>query len=198
VAAFAALFAVFAVLAVVAADRLPWPDDSGRAPTQAGAPGRPTTQPAVPSPDGFVLPPYYSWWNDPSGFGLAVPSGWPNRRNGRDAVLFTAPVGRVSLRVSTWTPSDANAVAALVGQERDVRLAGYRRIRIEALPAPDDAVWEYTFRDPQAGQVRALQRIVTRGGHTYRVEWWTPSRAWADELQRLDVVVGSLRPLAGT
>ena len=196
VAVFAALFAVLAVLAVLAVVAAE-PDGSDRARAQAGAPGPPTTQPAAPSPDRFVLPPDYSWWNDPSGFGMAVPSGWPHRRNGRDAVQFTAPGGRSSLRVSTWPQSTANPVALLIGQERDVKLAGYRRIRIEALPAPGDAVWEYTFKDPRAGQVRALERIVARDGHSYRVEWHTPSKAWADELQKLEVVVDSLRPLPG-
>jgi hypothetical protein len=194
VAAVAALAAVFAVLAVVtAADLLPWPNGSARAGTQAGA-LRPTTQPAVPSPDRFVLPPHFRWWNDPSGFGVAVPSGWRHSRNG----VFTAPGGQVSLRVSTWTPGAENVVLLLIGRERNVTLAGYRRIRIEALPTPPDAVWEYTFRNPEAGPVRVLQRVVARGGHTYLVEWHTPSKAWADELQQLDVVMDSLRPLGGT
>jgi hypothetical protein len=198
VAALAAVFAVFALLAVVASDRLPRPTGSERARAEAGAQGRPTTQPAVPSAGPFVLPPHFSWWNDRSGFGMAVPSGWPNRRNGRNAVLFTAPGGHASLRVSTWTPGAENVVTVLIGQERDVKLPGYRRIRIEALPTPGDAVWEYTFRDPEAGPVRALDRIVARGGRTYRVEWHTPIKAWAGELQKLDVVLDSLRPLQGT
>jgi len=194
VAALAAGSAVVAALAVVAAtDRLPGSAGGDRARAEAPAP----VPPAVAATGPFVLPPRFRWWNDRSGFGVAVPSGWPTSRKGRDAVLFTAPGGQVGLRVGIWTPSSPNMVTALLDQERDVTLPGYRRLRIEALPQSPDAVWEYTFRDPEAGQVRVLQRIVTRGGRTYRIEWHTPGKAWANELQKLEVVVTSLRSIGG-
>jgi hypothetical protein len=183
VAALAALSAVIAVLAVLAAaDRLPRPNGSA----QSGA--------LRPSAAAFVLPPHFTWRNDRSGFEVAVPSGWPAGQNG----LFTATGGQVSLRVSTWTAGAENVVPALIGRERAGTLAGYRRIRIEALPTPPDAVWEYTFQDPETGLVRALERVVARGGHTYLIEWRTPSKAWEGELPKLEVVVDSVRPLGGT
>jgi hypothetical protein len=183
VAAFAALSAVVAVLAVLAAaDRLPWSTGSGR----VGA--------LRPSAAAFVLPPHFTWRSDRGGFEVAVPSGWPAGRNG----FFAAPGGQVSLQVSAWTAGAENVAPALIGRERAVTLAGYRRIRIEALPMPPDAVWEYTFQDPEVGPVRVLERVVARGGHTYLVEWHTPSKAWDGELPKLEVVVDSVRPLEGT
>jgi hypothetical protein len=113
-------------------------------------------------------------------------------------VVFTAPGGLPSLRISAWTPGNENVVAALIGEEREARLPAYHRIRIEALPMPPDAVWEYTSRDPQAGPVRGLQRVMSDGGRTYLIEWRTPRAAWAANLPKLSVVLDSFRPLDGT
>jgi len=198
VAVLVTLSVLLALLALMAADRFPFSGGGERPGTAAGAPGpSPTSRAAAPSPAPYVLPPGYKWWNDRNGFRVAVPTGWPNGRSVRNGVAFTAPGGRVSLKVSSWTPKGGNAVAALVALERDVTLASYRRIKIEPLSTPPDAVWEYTFRDSEDGLIRTLQRVVARGGRTYLIEWRTPAQNWGNELQKLDVVVDSLRPLAG-
>jgi hypothetical protein len=88
-------------------------------------------------------------------------------------------------------------ITALVDQERTARLAAYRRIRIEALPRSPEAVWEYTFRDPQAGPVHVLERVVAHDSSTYLIEWHTPTAAWAANLQDLAVVLESFGPLRG-
>jgi eukaryotic-like serine/threonine-protein kinase len=197
VTAMAAVFAIVAALFVVpTADRLPWANSGGR--THSSEAGPALTQLAVPSPSPFVLPPRFRWWNDPSGFRVAVPSGWPTTRQRQSSVVFTAPGGLPSLRISAWTPGNGNVVTALIGEEREARLPAYRRIRIEALPMPPDAVWEYTSRDPRAGPVRGLQRVMSNGGRTYLIEWRTPRAAWAADLPKLSVVLDSFRPLDGT
>jgi len=197
VTAMAAVFAIVAALFVVpTADRLPWANGGGR--THLSEAGPALTQLAVPSPSPFVLPPRFRWWNDPSGFRVAVPSGWPATRQRQSSVVFTAPGGLPSLRISAWTPGNGNVVTALIDEEREARLPAYRRIRIEALPMPPDAVWEYTSRDPRAGPVRGLQRVMSDGGRTYLIEWRTPRAAWAANLPKLSVVLDSFRPLDGT
>ncbi len=197
VTAMAAVFAIVAALFVVpTADRLPWANGGGR--THLSEAGPALTQLAVPSPSPFVLPPRFRWWNDPSGFRVAVPSGWPTTRQRQSSVVFTAPGGLPSLRISAWTPGNGNVVTALIDEEREARLPAYRRIRIEALPMPPDAVWEYTSRDPRAGPVRGLQRVMSDGGRTYLIEWRTPRAAWAADLPKLSVVLDSFRPLDGT
>jgi len=199
VAALAALAAFVVILAGVATvGRPPWSAGGDRARAETATVGSPTTQPTVQPAGVFVLPAHFRWWNDRSGFRVAVATGWPNRRDAQNAVVFTAPGGQVSLRISTWTQPGDNVVTALIGRERASTLPGYRRLRIEALPTVPEAVWEYTYRDPEAGAMRAVERIVARGGHTYLVEWRTPAQAWAGELQKLDVVVASLRPAEGT
>jgi eukaryotic-like serine/threonine-protein kinase len=196
VTAIAAVFAIVAALAVVpTGDRLPWAKGDDRTRSSAAAPT--LTPLAVPSPSPFVLPPRFRWWNDPSGFRVAVPSGWPTTNQRKSAVVFTAPAGLPSLRISAWTPGTRTVVTALIGEERDARLPAYRRIRIEALPMPPDAVWEYTFSDPRAGPVRGLQQVVSVGARTYLIEWRTPRAAWAANLPKLSVVLDSFGPLDG-
>jgi hypothetical protein len=128
---------------------------------------------------------------------VAVPSGWQNSRAGPSAVAFRAPAGRPSLRISTWAPADADPVAALVDQERGVTLPAYRRIRIEALPRPPDAIWEYTYIDSESGPVRGMERVMARDGRTYVFEWVTPREVWAANLPNLAVVLDSFRPPRG-
>jgi hypothetical protein len=195
--AVAGVFAFILAFAVLTAaiGRLPWTDRGARAEMVRAAPAAPV---GLPPPEPFVLPRDFRWWNDQSGFSVAVPRRWPESQVGRSAVVFTAPSGQPSLRISSWKPDQANVVAALIDEERAVTLPAYKRIRIEALPQAPDAVWEYTFRDPRAGQVRGLQRVVDFDGRTYLIEWRTSRALWAVSLQNLAVVLDSFRPLRGT
>jgi hypothetical protein len=138
----------------------------------------------------FVLPSGFGWWTAAGEFRVAVPSGW---RRGPDTagVVFGAAGGEPSLRISRWVSPPRNVVAALVAEERDVRLGSYRRLRIEAQTQPPGAVWEYTFREPGGEAVRGLRRILTVNGHTYLLEWQVPGKAWTTELQKLSVIQAS-------
>ncbi|MBB4763934.1 serine/threonine-protein kinase [Amorphoplanes digitatis] len=176
-----------------AAVRRPWVDDGANARPARAAPVRQ----AAPPPSPFVLPRGYRWWDDPSGYSVAVPTGWTERRDAPGGRVFTAPGGRAGLRISRWEPGTTNLVAALIDRERQAPPAGYRRVRIEALPRGSGAVWEYLFRDRAAGQARALKQVVTVDGGTYLVEWHTPRSAWTANLQKLAVVLDSVRPLRG-
>jgi hypothetical protein len=128
---------------------------------------------------------------------VAVPNGWRRSRDSTGGLVFSAPKGGTTLRIGTWTSPPRNVVAGLIAEEHDVRLTWYRRIRIEALPVPPDAVWEYTFQDPHGVPMRGLQRVLTAGAHTYVVEWRAPSTAWAAELQRLSTVQNSFEAAPG-
>jgi serine/threonine protein kinase len=181
----------FAVLTTTIG-RLPW-SDGARAQSVSAS----WTEPVSSPPGPFVLPRDFKWWNDQSGFSVAVPDNWPDSRDERGAVVFKAAGGQPSLRISSWQPGNANVVAALVEEEREAALPAYKRIRIEALPQSPDAVWEYTFRDPAAGPVRGLEQVVAFDGRTYLIEWFAPRSAWVVNLQKLAVVLDSFRPLRG-
>nr|BFE73222.1 hypothetical protein GCM10020092_065230 [Actinoplanes digitatis] len=168
-------------------------DDGANARPARAAPVRQ----AAPPPSPFVLPRGYRWWDDPSGYSVAVPTGWTERRDAPGGRVFTAPGGRAGLRISRWEPGTTNLVAALIDRERQAPPAGYRRVRIEALPRGSGAVWEYLFRDRAVSQARALKQVVTVDGGTYLVEWHTPRSAWTANLQKLAVVLDSVRPLRG-
>ncbi|GIF04358.1 serine/threonine-protein kinase [Actinoplanes siamensis] len=137
-----------------------------------------------PTPAGFT------WWPDPAGFALAVPSGWtPGRTFG--GVTFSSPGDRATLRISRWPHPPGDVVAALLAEERSIRLPDYRRVRIEALPEPPDAVWEYTFTDPETGPMRGVRRVAGAAGGTYLVEWRTPRSEWMADLPKLTIVLDS-------
>jgi hypothetical protein len=144
----------------------------------------------------LVLPSGFRWWTDPSGFRVAVPSGW-RRSKARGVLVFSAAAGSPNLRISRWASPPRDIVAALIAEEHAVRLASYRRIRIDDSPEAPGAVWEYTFQDPRGGPTRSLRSVLAVGGHTYVVEWRAPRTAWATELQRLAVVLDSFTTAPG-
>ncbi|WP_221326642.1 serine/threonine-protein kinase [Actinoplanes sp. L3-i22] len=139
----------------------------------------------IPAPAGFA------WWEDPGGFRVAVPAGWPSSRM-LGTVTFSDPGERVTLRISRWPHPPDDVVAALVEEERSVRLVAYRRVRMEALLEPPDAVWEYTYTDPESGPMRGVRRVVGTDDGTYVVEWRTTRSEWAAELPKLSMVLESL------
>jgi hypothetical protein len=188
VVALAAVLAVIAAGATVAAGTR----HDGRADARTGVAA---FRPAAPTP--LALPSDFRWWSDPAGFRVAVPSGWQHSRDAAGGLTFSAPAGRPSLRISTWAAPPNNVAAALIAAEHNVRLPSYRRIRIEALPEPPNAVWEYTFQDRRDGPMRGLQRVVPAGDRTYVIEWRAPRTAWAAELQKLSVVLDSFGPASG-
>lgn len=144
----------------------------------------------------IVLPRDFRWWNDADGFRVAVPAGWQRSRDAAGGLVFRPASRGSSLRISRWQ-APPNVVAALLTQEKEERLAAYRRVRIEALAEPPNAVWEYTFRDPGGEPMHGLQRVLTADGHTYLIEWRTRGAVWATQLQRLAVVLDSFGPAAG-
>ncbi|MDP9817332.1 serine/threonine-protein kinase [Spirilliplanes yamanashiensis] len=144
----------------------------------------------------FVLPPGFTWRQDRTGFRVALPAAWRGGPRGAGTVLFSAPGGQPSLRIGPWTPGGGDPVTTLVAAERRVELPAYRRLRIEALPEPADGVWEYTYRDARDRRVRVLDRVVTRDGRAYLLEWRAPAGAWAAHLPAFAVAVESFRPPA--
>lgn len=150
------------------------------------AQGGEQTPSAGPAPAGFT------WWADPAGYRVAVPSGWSSSRM-LGAVAFSDPAERATLRISRWPHPPEDVVAALLDEEHSIRLPGYRRVRIEALLEPPDAVWEYTYTDPETGPMRGARRVLADGGATYVVEWRTPRSEWAADLPKLSMVLESFR-----
>jgi eukaryotic-like serine/threonine-protein kinase len=189
---FAASAAGLAVLAAAAAAADRSPSDTGG----AGA-GAPITQPAPSVSAPPVLPAGFRWWIDPSGFQAAVPDQWAETADGPGTALFLAPGGTSSMRIRPAPAGGATAEAILLAEERGVRLAAYRRLRIEPVPGTPDAVWEYTYLDAKAGVLRVREQVMIRGGRRYLIEWRTPRAVWTERLSDLEVVLDTFRPPPG-
>ncbi|SDT60270.1 serine/threonine-protein kinase [Actinoplanes derwentensis] len=163
------------------------------------APGPATTVPApIPSrsPSSPVpLPEGFTWWADPIGYRVAVPSGWRRRPvPPTGGLTFTAARARVAMGITPLAESPSDVVATLAAAERASSLTGYQRVRIEALPEPASAVWEYTFQDPDGTGMRAVQRIIGTATRSYVLEWRTTRDDWSTELNRFTVVLASFTP----
>lgn len=140
----------------------------------------------------FVVPAGYQKFEDRSGYLVAYPKKWSRDRENPEQMFFCAPGGPPTLRIRVWDGAGTNLVAALTLEEQSAKLANYRRIRIEG-PASGSAVWEYTFTDPKAGPLRALEQAFVAGGVTYLVQWRTPPAKWEDGKRTHTAVMKSFR-----
>ncbi|MEV6300691.1 serine/threonine-protein kinase [Actinoplanes sp. NPDC051861] len=160
-----------------------------------------TSASAAPAP----LPADFAWWNDPSGFRVALPRDWRPVLGPSDVVAFEGPRGEPSLRVSRWAgaspdsgaavPSaasvSADSVAALLAEEQEVELSEYRRVRIEALSTPPGAIWEYTFQGTGDVAMRGLRRVIGVGDRAYVLEWRVDRAGWVAGLPQLSVILNT-------
>ncbi len=169
--------------AVVAATR------HGDTPSSATPGARPVASAAAPAALSSV-PAGFTWYNDPSGYRVAVPAGWkPDTDAG--AARFTAPAGQPVLEISTWSPAPADVITALIAREHAEKLPGYRRINLALARESGDPVWEYVYTDASGRFVRCLEQVMTLNGRTYVLEWHAPRDAWQAGLGTLGVVLDS-------
>ncbi|HWS32757.1 MAG TPA: serine/threonine-protein kinase [Actinoplanes sp.] len=169
----------------------PSPASSPSSRATIGSPGSPVTapvSPAVPLPEGFT------WWADPIGYRVAVPSGWRRDIPPNGGLTFTSRRNRVAMGITPLAEPPSDVVATLTAAERAAALPDYHRVRIEALPEPASAIWEYTFQAPDGTVMQALQRIIGTATHSYVLEWRATRENWPTELTRFTVVLASFTP----
>jgi serine/threonine protein kinase len=157
----------------------------------ASAPSSAPSSDAAPIPLSG-LPKGFSWWSSPDGvYRVGVPNNW-HRGPG---AFFSS--GGNSLRITPWKSPPANLAAALTAEESRTKLDEYQRINIEQDAGTANADWEYYFRDPSIGPMRAQTDVITLGAQTYRVEWRCPRDDWAGLLGKWTVVLDSFGPARG-
>jgi hypothetical protein len=166
---------------------------SGEPPAGAAASVAVTVPPSAPAA-AAALPAGFRWYTSPSGFRLASPDGWRRTGESRTGVTLRHAGEATLVSVREWQPSDPDLSAALRREETAATLRDYRRVRLDATPQRDTAEWEYTFTDPAAGPLHALDRAVTRGGRSYLIRWRTPAGEWVANLATRDAVLDSFRP----
>jgi len=146
--------------------------------------------------DRFLLPPGWTWYEDPTGFRLAVPVGWTVSRDNL-GVYFQEPTGYRMLAVRQWKPSNAEPVSAWIQQEEaDVhRLTNYQRIRIENVPQyfSSCADWEYRY-DVDGTRLHTLERgFTTTEGRSLAFSWRASEFDWSINEANFLLVAASLR-----
>ncbi len=149
--------------------------------------------PKRPGPDLDALPAGMSWWHDTVGFRVAVPAGWLHVREGPAAMLFCEPGGPKTLRVREWDRSGQDPISALIRDEDQAKLPGYRRIRLETLPGDRGAEWEYVFDGPM-GRLHGLDRAFLVLGRAYVIQWRTPPGTWSAFLPTFAGITNSFKP----
>ncbi|BEL08777.1 hypothetical protein Q0Z83_069680 [Actinoplanes sichuanensis] len=140
--------------------------------------------PEIPPPDG------HTWWDSPEGYRIAVPAGW-HRDEIPGGQAFRSDRNRAMFGITALPEPPSDVVAELEIAEMETHLPGYRRLRLEALPDPLAAVWEYTFQDPDGTAMRSLRRVTSVGGRSYVLEWQSTRKAWAEQLADYTVVLAS-------
>ncbi|MFL6129368.1 MAG: hypothetical protein ACJ73E_09920 [Mycobacteriales bacterium] len=191
-----------AVLVVVAAVLIPYlvhrsRDDGIGAtapvtPPAASTAGPASPEPAAPPPAGFRL------HRDPTGFSIAVPTGWREERDG-SLVDFRDPTSSRFIRIDQRNNPRTDPYDDWIRQEptSKQRLPGYDLIRIGAVqyrgwPTAD---WEFTWgpRGGQRSHVR-IRNVVPNDFHGYAIYWSTTDGQWTQDLPYFDVLVRTFAP----
>jgi tRNA A-37 threonylcarbamoyl transferase component Bud32 len=167
-------------------------DPSAAGPVAAAGQAPQTSAPLTEAP----LPVGLVWYQDPIGYRLAVPAGWPAAPAWQQRKYFCEANGGRMLEVGPWIPSNNDLVASLMREEQQARLAGYQRLRIEPLSGyrtEAAAEWEYLYTDPQRGRLHGITRGFIVADRAYLIEWRTPVAVWPANRGTLGTILDSFR-----
>ncbi|MGW6919419.1 serine/threonine-protein kinase [Kitasatospora sp. NPDC054939] len=166
------------------------------APTPTPTTPTPTTPPPG-SPGTSPAPFGYQWVDDPAGFRVAVPQGWP-RTVADPWILYTPDANDHLLSFSVRPGAGVVPGSHLLAleQESGIPLADYRRIALTAntYQGGPGALWEFTWT--AAGQPRhaAVQAYIAPNGNEYLIYVAYPEVDWPAGLQLFDSVLTTFTP----
>jgi len=154
--------------------------------------------PASRRPDWPALPTGWAWYQDRSGFRVAMPAGWSGYV-GTTGVCFRESGDTRWLAVSSWTGGldPLGQVTAREGGLLASRApAGYQRVGIGPVPYyRGGADWEYVFLNPSGARMHAVTRdFLTSPGAGYTVVWCTRDFDWQLNLDNFRLVTASFAP----
>jgi hypothetical protein len=176
----------------------PTATDSPSASTSASTSPSATTSSSTPSasstPSQNGVPAGYTLHHDPTGFSVAVPTGWRAVRSGTH-VDYREPGGSRYLRVDQTDNPKPDAKKDWQNQEKSVskRLPDYRRIRIDRVDYRDynAADWEFTWG---SGPTHVLNRGMNTGAKGYALYWSTPDGRWDQSRSIFTVITDTFQP----
>jgi hypothetical protein len=126
------------------------------------------------------LPRGWVWFRDPTGFSLALPSGWRRSMSGT-AVCFTDPAGAGAFTVDSAALVTRKPLDYFRSQEKAAQLPGYHKISMDVLLLRrGGADWEYTWR-PDSDTTQHVRRVLLAVTDTrsYLLKWATSDADWA-------------------
>ncbi len=169
--------------------------------TGTSAPSSPRSP--TPGSSGFGgLPAGFSWYHDPTGFSIGLPTGWQVSHEGHLVYLRDPGSGRFLLidqsdhpkpdPLADWRQQEASRIGTY---------PGYHRIRLQAVryaQAERAADWEFTYY--HSGQlIHVLNRnILANAHHAYALYWSTPGSQWQASFHLFQTFAATFRPAGAT
>jgi serine/threonine protein kinase len=167
---------------------------SASASTSPSATASSSTPSASSTPSQNGVPAGYTLHHDPTGFSVAVPTGWRAVRSGTH-VDYREPGGSRYLRVDQTDNPKPDAKKDWQNQEKSVskRLPDYHRIRIDRVDYRDynAADWEFTWG---SGPTHVLNRGMNTGAKGYALYWSTPDSQWDQSRSIFTVITDTFQP----
>jgi hypothetical protein len=163
-------------------------------PASPAAPRTPQ-QNAKRSAHGWSLLPGWSYYQDSSGFQVAVPDGWTYERVGT-VICFRDPGSVRFLSVDPNRNPGGDPVQACKTEAARLVKAGelpnYTQLGIVRTPLQIKAAdWEYTYNSPRNVRMHAKTRWFASGGKAYALGWATREFDWQINLTYHSVIVSS-------
>jgi eukaryotic-like serine/threonine-protein kinase len=159
-------------------------------PTANHVPLHPTSR----KPGWDALIPGWVWYQDPSGFRIAVPGDW-QAYTGGTGICFRDDADIRWLGVTMWTPA-GGPNGHLTQEQRELvggNPAGYRLIGTTTVPYyRGGADWEFGFQNRSGVRMHGLVRDFTVSpGRGYTIAWCTTEFDWTTNLANWRLVVAS-------
>ncbi|HEY4569226.1 MAG TPA: serine/threonine-protein kinase [Kribbella sp.] len=162
-------------------------------------PASPSSRPSSaesPSTGPGAVPAGFERRTDPTGFSVAVPTGWTvDRQNGR--VYFREPGGARFLLVDQTDQPKPDPVADWRQQEaaRKNSYNDYQRIRIEPVDYFKKAAdWEFTYTTASGRRHVLIRGVITSDNQAYGLYWSTPDSDWAESRSLYETITKTFRP----
>jgi hypothetical protein len=167
-------------------------------PPATAAPDQPSPE-ASPPPDRPGIPAGWTWHQDATGFGIAIPAGWRVERGRQGHIYVRDPGSERFLLIDQTTDPKPDAVAdwrhqeaARKGTIRDYHGLGIRHVDGYFTEAAD---WEFTHTSDRGTPLHVISRgFVTSPHQAYGLYWSTPANMWNQSYPLFKTFTSTFKP----
>jgi hypothetical protein len=148
-------------------------------------------RPASRQPTWNALVAGWVWYQDPTGYRIAVPGGW-TAYGGPGGMCFRDTGDNRWLGVSQWT-GGGDPVAHVRSRVQELRPPGYQEVHIAPVQYyQGGADWEFQYDAPIRGRMHGVVRdFLVAPGLGYTVSWCTTEFDWSVNLDNFRLVMAS-------